>query len=378
MSRISLLVTRYSLLVFAVASDFFFANVVAQDPPSHPLEVATVQEELTKASDSPLDPEKSMSLKWERIKSEPIQLNASLNKLVAEIPLDLGECFSDREIPIRFLLKNELGISVEFEQVTTSCGCLAGVPANINLENNEVLPIRLLLKVPRELGDFGKTISVLDKETGCHLKFLLKGKSKPYVSLEQYVFPIMRTGKMTFETTLKLNMAGFRSDELIFSVDKVREVVGYRVIPEGEFSAKLILELEVAEGTEDFHVGFNVHANSWDKLYSTDLQFPAAYKPSSRPKTLALRRSDDGKLSGKLLVQMVGLPNEGTHQLVGRVIADSGETQELMLSVSYRRLNDLLRFTEISIDKLNVPDGSKVEIEFVAGDLRLIVSVSVF
>ena len=352
--------------------------MAAQDRQAERLEDAAALRTRAAESDSPLDTVKAMSLKWERIKSEPIQLNASLTKLVAEIPLDLGECFSDREIPIRFLLKNELGIPVEFEQVAASCGCLAGVPANINLKDNEVLPIRLLLKVPRELGDFGKSISVLDKESGCHLKFVLKGKSKPYVSLEQTVFPIMKTGKMTFETSLKLNMAGFRSDELIFDVDKVREVVAYRVIPTSESSAKLILELDIGENAEDFQVAFTVHANSWDKLYSTDLQFPAAYKPSARPKTLALRPSDDDKLSGKLLIQMVGLPNEGTHQLAGRVIADSGEVRKLVLSVSYRRVNEVLRFTEISSDKIDVPDGGKVEVEFSAGEQRLVVPVSVF
>ena len=155
-----------------------------------------------------------MSLKWERIKSEPIELNASLDQLSAEIPLDLGDCFSDREIPIRFLLRNQLGISVSFEHVVASCGCLAGVPANINLQHNEVLPIRLLLKVPRELGDFGKSISVVDKESGCQLRFVLKGKSKSYISLFQNIFPITRTGQITVETSLKINVTvhGFEID----------------------------------------------------------------------------------------------------------------------------------------------------------------------
>jgi hypothetical protein len=318
-----------------------------------------------------------MSLKWERIKSEPIELNASIDKLVAELPLDLGDCFSDREIPIRFLLKNELGIPVSFEQVVASCGCLAGVPANISLKHDEVLPIRLLLKVPKEVGDFGKSISVLDKESGCQLKFLLKGKSKSYISLSQNIFPIVRTGKITVESRVKLNLPGFTANELIFKVNGGRHLVSSEFIPESETIGRLVMELDVPESSDDFAIALDVFANEWDKLYTTEIQFPAAYKPSSRPKTLVFHPSDNGQMSGRLLLQLIGIPEEGVYDLQGRVI-DDGRVTNLTCKVKYRRVNDVLRFAEISTEKIVIPEGSKAEVEFVSGDLRLVVPFTVF
>ena len=164
---------------------------------------------------------------------------------------------------------------------------------------------------------------------------------------------------------------------LIFKVKALPELVSSRFIAESETTGRLILELNVPESSDDFSLELNVHANEWDKLYTTELQFPAAYKATSRPKILVFHPSVDGKMNGRLLLQMVGLPEDGTHELRGRVIED-GETRALTCSVQYRRVNEILRFAEISTDQISVPEGTKAEVEFVAGDLRFVVPFTVF
>ncbi len=74
---------------------------------------------------------------------------------------------------------------------------------------------------------------------------------------------------------------------------------------------------------------------------------------------------------------MIDMPEEGTHDLAGRIV-ENGETTELACKVTYRRVNEMLRFAEISTDKIDVPAGSKAEVEFVSGDLRFAVPFTVF
>jgi len=293
--------------------------------------------------------------------------------------LDLGDCFSNREIPIQLSLTNELGIPVSFEDVVSSCGCLAGVPANIDLQPQKTIPIRLLLRVPKEMGEFGKSISILDKENGCRLKLVLKGKSKPYITLGSTLFPIKQKGRVSFETTLKLNMAGFKMDDLKFKVEGCNELIGYRVVPETENSGKLILDLLIDEDVEETSADLSVKANAWDELYSVRIQFPTTYNPSSRPKTLALRRNDQGVWTGKLLLQMAGLPDEGTHIVRGRIMAESAEETPVEFNVTYRRVNDILRFAEVSTASNLHKDVDKIDIQFISSEtIKLTIPVSVF
>ncbi len=342
--------------------------VQGQDVPSS---TAPAQSKLSESS--------AVIEKWTRIKSEPVAVEAAITELVSDVVLDLGDCFSNREIPIQLSLTNKLGIPVSFEDVVSSCGCLAGVPANIDLQPQKTIPIRLLLRVPKEMGEFGKSISILDKENGCRLKLVLKGKSKPYITLGSTLFPIKRKGRVSFETTLKLNMAGFKMDELKFKVEGCNELVGYRVVPETEDSGKLILDLLIDEDVEETSADLSVKANAWDELYSVRIQFPTTYNPSSRPKTLALRRNDQGVWTGKLLLQMAGLPDEGTHKVRGRTITESSGEIDVDFTVSYRRVNDVLRFAEVSIEKDLHELESKIEIDFVsAEDVKLTVPVNVF
>ena len=100
--------------------------------------VTVARGQNVRLTDEPSRPEATTASavieKWTRIKSEPIKVEAAITELVSEVVMDLGDCFSNREIPIQLSLTNKLGIPVSFEEVVASCGCLAGVPANIDLQ----------------------------------------------------------------------------------------------------------------------------------------------------------------------------------------------------------------------------------------------------
>ncbi len=117
------------------------------------------------------------------------------------------------------------------------------MPADVTLEPETSVPVRLILKIPPAEGDFDKIVVLFDSKRGCHQTLHLTGKARDFVSISKRVFPIKVRGRRTIEADLTLNLPGFTFDQLFFKFPAGPDVVGYRIVPQSATQGRLIVEL---------------------------------------------------------------------------------------------------------------------------------------
>lgn len=288
--------------MLSMARAIFFASIVAALS-----DFALCQQ---RAVEDPFNPVESVVKGQEKpaFAGEPDkQFKSIIESDTDSIELDLGTVRTSSDYLISIALVNKSGRPRRFTKITTSCGCLSGLPERVLFENGETLELRAKFRSPRTEERFGKVISLIDTDAGSQLRVEMKGVAKEAVRLGRRVFSGEGSGMATYKT--KIFFAPGDLDPEYFSYTQSdSRITGWLVSDISEDKQSGVLTLNIVRGENILNNRAIVRVRdtrSNKPVGELFLEIRGKSEPLTRPSRLLLKESG-GELSGRIAVQLEG------------------------------------------------------------------------
>lgn len=315
-----------------------------------------------------------------------IRLQGSVAKLSAELTFDVGTVRASASHLIEIELEDELGIELTYSDISSSCGCLGGLPKDANFDGDTPLVIRAVFTPPRESGEFKKMITLVDSKNQAKVLINLTGQSEEILAFENTSFTVSGTGRQTFKTGVTFPFSNeLDPDTFIYRIG-APFISGYRVEKLEDGSGVFTIDLVTSE--ED-RIGKTVPLTVLNRqgkiLGEVPLHFRMGYVPASRPSRIALREQKNGTLVGRAVIQLIGLsePDEvrRTQVMVQANSRSNSEERSFPCEVLFVGKLSPLTVVELTLRDPGViksPNDWSLSIQFSGKDDSLTVPVEIY
>jgi Protein of unknown function (DUF1573) len=329
--------------------------------------------------------EREQSVANSRLAGRPnAQYDRALDSLNQDIEIDLGVLRCDSTHLIEIQLKNQLGIELTYDQIDSSCGCVSGLPKDVNIEPTKSIPIRASFRVPSAKENFDKGITLLDSKRSVITRIRLKGSSEYGAQLSQDTFVARKPGRYTFETKVAFPLD--KSDQMVFRFMSI-EVSGWRLLPDGPNTGLLVFDIIIPEGAEVINstMEFQVLTARGLIVHTGALKLIRGFKPATKPGRIILRKVED-HLIGRAIVEFAGLTEPGSVKqvkLIGTATPSiDGEEKQFQFEFDATLMGgkDLTSLAELKTADariLNRPNDFELSVLFSVGDETLRVPMSI-
>jgi hypothetical protein len=173
-----------------------------------------------RASDDPFESKPDASSAEQLAKAKAIELLARrdletkpfslvLSKDNEEFEVNVGEVFQGRRCRLEVTIENKSGFSFSGNAIRSSCGCLSGIPSELEVKQGESLLVPIILNPLAKRNEFENVVEISDTEKKRTILIRVRGLAKPDFSYSAEEFVMEKLGRAEFTVALVANDANW-------------------------------------------------------------------------------------------------------------------------------------------------------------------------